>query len=114
MKLSHRFFLHDVHASRRSVESWKTHWNGTIASLQRKNGSGRPAILTRTEVQRHIAAPIRKLNRSAKKAKYTKIATAVRLKSGKQVSDRTIQRIGKEQLGGRHIKGKKRTAEECQ
>jgi hypothetical protein len=105
--------LHAVVASRQAVAQWRQQWDGTIASLQRNGGSGRPHALTPAEVQHHIAAPIRRLNRAARQVRYTKIAEQVREKTMKSVSDRTVQRVGKEELAGRKARGKKRTADEC-
>ena len=106
--------LHDVAASRSSVENWAHRWNGTIASLKHKAGAGRPRSLTPREVQQHITAPIRRSNRAARQVTYTKVAQQMRDKTGKSVSDRTVQRIGKTQLGARRTRGKKRTSEESQ
>jgi len=106
--------LHGVTASRRAVELWRKQWDGTITSLQRKPVSGRPHILSRTEVQRHIAVPIRRKNRSAQQVSYSHLVEPIQRKTGKRVSARTLQRIGKEELRGRKTRGKKRTADECQ
>jgi hypothetical protein len=104
---------HGVQGGRRTIENWFSRWNGTPASLHHKPVAGRPRILTAEEVEQHITAPIRELNRSAHKAKYTKIADGVRASTGKKVSDRTIKRIGKDELHARRTRGRKRTAEEC-
>jgi hypothetical protein len=96
------------------VRRWFQQWDGSAASLQHKKVAGRPRILTRSEVQRHIAAPIRRKNRSSRQVRYTDLVESIREKTGKQVSSRTVQRIGMEQLGGRKKKGKKRTAKESQ
>ena len=104
---------HGVQGGRRTIENWFSRWNGTAASLQHKPGAGLPHILTAEEVEQHITAPIRELNRAARQAKYTKIADEVRASTGKDVSDRTINRIGKDELHGRRTRGRKRTAEEC-
>jgi hypothetical protein len=106
--------LHDVKASRRAVELWQKQWDGTIASLQHKPVPGRPHVLTPAEVQRHIAAPIRRKNRSTQRVRYTDLVESIQHKTGKQVSPRTIQRIGKNELRGRKTRGKKRTADECE
>jgi hypothetical protein len=105
--------LHDVIVSRRSVEKWRSQWDGSIESLQHKKGAGRPSILTQREVYQYITRPIREKNRSYKQVRYTSIAENVRVKTGKMVTDRTIQLIGKKKLGAIKTKGRKRTAEEC-
>jgi transposase len=106
--------LHAVTASRKTVAEWQKRWDGTLASLQPQHITGRPHVLNRAEVQRYIATPIRRANRSAKPVRYTKVAEQVREKTGKAVSDRTVQRVGKQELGGRKTRGKKRTAEESE
>ena len=103
---------HGIHGGRQVIQKWFNQWNGTPASLQHKPGAGRPRILTLEEVEQHITTPIRELNRAARQAKYTKIADEVRASTGKSVSDRTINRIGKDELHGRRTRGRKRTAEE--
>lgn len=104
---------HAVAGGAITVKKWFARWDGSIPSLQRKEGSGRPHILTDMEVQRHITAPIRRLNRSARQVRYRKVAEAVREKTGKQISDRSVRRIGREELGAKKTRGTKRTAEEC-
>jgi hypothetical protein len=91
---------HGVLASRKTIFNWRRRWNGTPQSLERKVGSGKASILT--------------ANRSHRAASYTKIYDLVKQKTRKNLSLRTLQRIGKEQL---HIKSKatvKRTKEEGQ
>jgi hypothetical protein len=46
--------LHDIQASRRSVEKWRKIWDGTISSLQHKPATGRPRVLSKAQVRRHI------------------------------------------------------------
>lgn len=96
-----------------TVQRWYQRWDHTAASLQHKKGAGRPAILTAREVQTHITMPIRRCNRSAQRVRYSQLAEAVREKTGKQIADRTIRQIGKEQVGAKRTRGRKRTAEEC-
>lgn len=105
--------LHGVSVSRQAVEYWRREWDGTATSLQHKKVGGRPHILNRNDVYQHITRTIRRKNRSFQKVKYSAIANQVREKTGKSVSDRTIRRIGKEELGAVKTKGRKRTAEEC-
>lgn len=104
---------HSVPGGKMTVCRWHQRWNGTVASLERLKVSGRPHVLTQQEVQQHIAAPIRQLNRTHQRVRYTTIAESLREKTHKSISDRTVRRIGKEQLGARKTKGLKRTVEEC-
>jgi hypothetical protein len=106
--------LHDVVASRRSVEKWRQRWNGTISSLQHRAASGRPRVLSKAQVLRHVAAPIRNANRAARAVRYPKLLPQVRAESHSNVSLRTLQRYGRDEGGGRKTRGKKRTADECE
>jgi transposase len=104
---------HGVDGGGRTVQNWYQRWDGTAASLQQREGAGRPNILTPTEVQHNIQQPIRRSNRLAQQVKYTKIAGLVRQNTGKSVSVQTVRRIGKQQLGASQRRGQKRTAAEC-
>ena len=105
---------HSVTGGSKVIKRWYNRWNGTSNSLQHKKGAGRPRILTATEVDRHIRIPIQKANRSYRPIHYPEVEAVVKEKTGKEVSDRTIRRYGKEELGARQITGKKRTAWECE
>jgi len=61
-----------------------------------------------------VRAPILASNRKHKAVHYPAVSDLVRQKTGKEVSLRTVQRYGKEELGARQRRGKKRTAEESQ
>ena len=61
---------HAVAGGGRTIQNWFRQWNHAAASLQRKTGSGKSPTLTPTEVQRHIAAPIRRSNRTAQQVTY--------------------------------------------
>jgi transposase len=105
---------HGIRGGATELSEWHRRWDGTARSLKEKKRSGRPPLLSAVEVQRHIAAPIRRENHAARQVRYTKLAACLRERTGKNVSDRTVQRIGKEQLGAKKTRGKKRTAEERQ
>lgn len=46
------------------IRSWYAAWDGTPASLQHKGGAGRPRILSRAEVSRHVRVPLLAANRA--------------------------------------------------
>ena len=96
------------------MRRWHMQWDGTAASLQHKEGAGRPRALSRREVQQHVRSPILRANRAHKAVHYPAVADTVRQRTGKEVSLRTVRRYGKEELGARQRKGKKRTAEESE
>lgn len=105
--------LHDINVNRTTVERWKNVWDGSIQSLQHKQVSGRPRILNQREVTRYVERPLREANRSSTPIRYSSVAKSIRTKINKSISDRTVRRIGKEELGGKMGRGKKRSAEEC-
>jgi transposase len=103
---------HGVASGRKTVEKWHRRWNGSASSLQHKAVSGRPRALSKREVQQHVRMPILRANRAHKAVHYPAVAALVRQKTGKEVSLPTLRRYGKEELGARQRKGKKRTAQE--
>lgn len=96
------------------VRHWHDRWDGTPVSLQRKEGTGRVPLLSRAEVSRHVRAPILTANRAHRAISYTDLLPEVQRKTGKQLSLRTLQRTGKEELGARSKHTKKRTADESE
>jgi transposase len=105
---------HGVAGGGNTVQIWHQRWDGTAASLQRKEGGGRPRALNSREVQQHIRTPILRANRAHKVVHYTALLPPLQQKTGKEMSLRTVQRYGKEKLGARQRRGKKRTAEESE
>ena len=94
------------------VRRWHARWNGTPASLIEQHRSGRPRILSRAEVSRHVRAPLLAANRAHRAIHYTTLLPAVKQKTGKQISIQSLRRIGKEQLGAKQKRCKKRTSDE--
>ncbi len=106
--------LHGTSVSKRTIIRWFSQWDGTVSSLERKSGSGRPRILTQREVTQHIQTPIRKLNRKAQRVTYTNITQRVREQTKKDISVRTVRRIGKTELHAKMKRGVKRTSNESE
>jgi hypothetical protein len=96
-----------------TVRSWHRHWDGTPQSLMRRTGGGRPRILSRAQVARHVRLPILHANRSARAIHYPDLLPRVVGATGKQPSLRTLRRYGQQQLGARKRRTSKRTAREC-
>jgi hypothetical protein len=96
----------------RVIRRWYSQWDGTAQSLERKNGSGRPTILTSQQVNDLIRTPIRNKNRSFKPVHYTTLLPSIQQKSGTQVSIQTVRRIGRNELDAKQKRTKKRTARE--
>lgn len=107
--LARRFAVRGGHAA---ILRWHRQWDGTPQSLETKERSGRPRALSTREVQQHVRAPILRANKAHKAVHYSALLPAVRQKTGKQISIQTLRRYGKEELGVKQRKGKKRTAEE--
>lgn len=105
---------HSIAGGRKTVERWYSSWNGTPASLKHKSGAGRPRVLSKAEVSRHVRAPILAANRAHRAVHYTDLLKSAQQKTGKEVSLRSVQRYGKEELGARDKHSKKRTAQESQ
>jgi len=103
-----------VEGGKKVVQRWHQQWDGSARSLQRKEGSGRSRALSRREVQLHVRTPILRANREHKPVHYPKLLPGVRRTSGKELSLRTLQRYGKEELAAKQRRGKKRTAEESE
>jgi transposase len=96
-----------------TVRSWHSRWDGSVASLQRKAGSGRPRILSDAEVKRHIVEPIRRSNRQRKPVHYQPVRARLIADTGKQPSERTVRRYGHD-AAVKNQRTKKRTAKERQ
>src|SRR5271156_2940621 len=105
---------HGVNGGGRTIQNWYQRWEGIIASLQHRTGAGRLRILTPEEVEHNVEQPIREANRRAQQVRYAQITEHVREDTGKSVSDRTVRRIGEDELGGKLKRGQKRTAAEWQ
>lgn len=103
---------HSIKGGERTIRNWINKWDGTPQSLERKKGSGRHRLLTRTQVYRCISQPIIRKNRRHRPIHYTQLLLSVREKTHHtDISLRTIQREGK-QLKVKMGRGIKRTAVE--
>jgi transposase len=96
-----------------TVRSWHSRWDGSIDSLQRKPGGGRPPILSEQQVQRHIVQPIRRSNRQHKAVHYAPLRAQLIAATQQQPSLRTVQRYGHD-AEVKERRTKKRTAKERQ
>ena len=96
----------------RTIQRWHAEWDRTPQSLERREGSGRAPILTPAEVGRYIRAPILAANHAYHAIHYTEVHDQIEEKTGKSISLPTVQRFGKEQLGGHNRHTHKRTEQE--
>jgi transposase len=83
----------------RTVKDWYDRWDGTVESMKRKPGSGRPMLLSEEEIHQHITTPIRKKNRSSRPVRYRDVLQPLCENTGKSPSLRTVRRYGKENAG---------------
>lgn len=116
---NHRSFAalaarHAVPGGKQTVQRWHASWDGTPRSLERKQGTGRARVLSRAQVSRHVRAPILAANRAHRAIHYTDLLPRVRAATGSQLSLRSLQRYGKEELGARDKHSKKKTAAESE
>jgi hypothetical protein len=105
---------HAVKGGREVVREWHRRWDGSVASLERKAGSGKARALSRAQVSRHVRAPILAANRAHRAVSSTRLLPEVHRKTRKQLSIQTLRRYGKEQLGVKFKHRIKRTREERQ
>jgi hypothetical protein len=98
----------------KTLQRWHQQWDGTALSLNIKARPGRPRILSSRQVQQHVRAPILAANRSRMAVSYTRLLPTVRQKTGKRLSIQTLRRYGKQMLGVKKRRTKKRTEKECE
>lgn len=105
---------HSISGGSQTLEKWFQRWNGTVESLTRRSGSGRPRALTTTQVQRYIRQPVLQANRAHRAIHYPDLMPRLRQQTRQSVSLRTVQRYGRNELKIRDKKGIKRQASECE
>lgn len=97
-----------------TIRKWHNKWDGTPKSLERKKGSGRPRLLSRSQVWRYISQPIIKKNRQHRPIHYTQLLPSIQAKTNHpNISLRTIQREGNE-VRIKKKRGIKRSSQESQ
>ena len=94
------------------MRNWLRRWDGSAASLEAQPRTGRPRVLSRAEVSRHVRAPILAANRAHRAISYTDLLPRVQAATGKQLALRTLQDYGRQELGAKQKRGVKRTADE--
>jgi len=105
---------HSVSGGSRTVSRWHQRWNGSAASLQEQQRSGRPRKLNSRQVQQHVRRPILAANRKHRPVSYTQLLPSVQAATATQLSLRTLRRYGKEELRVKSKATKKRTAVESE
>jgi len=105
---------HGIAGGKSTLSRWLARWDGTPRSLQEQQRSGRPRTLSSAQVSRHIRAPILAANRAHRAVSYTQLLPSVQAKTGKELSLRTLQHYGRQELGAKQKHTKKRTAAESE
>lgn len=100
---------YNIKGGGRVVQNWYHQWTGFPKSLERKRGSGRRTVLTSKQVKDLIQIPIRNKNRASIPVHYPEIQSSIVEKTGKNISLRTVQNIGHQQLGAKQKRTNKRT-----
>ena len=103
---------HEIKGGRKEISRWLEKWDGTVNSLMEEGGRGRHPILSEAEMEKYILKPIEKENDEHTAIHYPSITRTITTKTGKNISLRTVQRLGKEQLSVKNKHTKKRTANE--
>jgi hypothetical protein len=104
---------YDIAGGRRVVRSWYGRWDGTPQSLERREGSGRPTILSPTQIHRHIGIPIKRSNAQHHAIHYNELYASINAKTGKEVSPSTVRRYGYEREGIRRRTSTSKETNEC-
>jgi hypothetical protein len=85
-----------------------------VAVVAAQEWRGQTTHTHTSEISRHVRAPILAANRAHKAVSYTTLLPSVGLKTRKQVTLRTLQRAGKEQLAVNSRTTRKRTRDESE
>jgi transposase len=95
-----------------AIRRWYKKWDGTKESLEKDSGGDRRSILSEKEKKTLISGFI---NKKAKKdaADYREVHENVESKTGKKISVKSVQRLGKE-LGSTSKRTKRKTPYEGQ
>jgi hypothetical protein len=104
---------HGIVGGKRTVQRWHQRWKKNPVSLEHRKGAGRPRVLSKLQVTRHVVPPIRNANRAARAIRYPQLLPRVQAATGTDVSLSTLKRYAKEEKGAKMTRGKKRTADEC-
>lgn len=105
---------HAIAGGARTVQRWHKRWDHTVASLEEQPRTGRPRLLSTAQVRRHVRPPILAANRAHRVIHYPELLPRVQAATGSELSVRSLRRYGKEELGAKQKRSKKRTAAESE
>jgi hypothetical protein len=103
---------HGVRGGRATVHGWYRRWDGTAASLEEKSRPGRPRLLSTAQVRRHLQPRVRAANRQHRAIHYPDLLPALINQTHTSLSLRTLRRYGRQELGIKQRRCKKRTLDE--
>ena len=81
---------HGVKGGKQTLYRWHRQWDGTVQSLERKEVAGRPRVLSRAQVSRHIKPRILSANRHSSAIRYTDVLPLVQRSTGTNVSIQSL------------------------
>jgi hypothetical protein len=98
----------------RTIQRWYERWDGTVQSLTTAPRTGRPKVLSRIEINRHIRTFIRYKNRTHHPIHYPTVRQRIIRLTGKSPSPRTVRRYGNKICGIKLKRTISRTPVECE
>jgi transposase len=104
---------YEIAGGGKTIQRWYQQWDGTVESLKKKPGAGRPRLLEEAEITQHISIPIKRKNRRSQPIHYTDILRPLQEQTQKKISLRTVQRYGKENAEINSKRTIKKTKWEC-
>jgi hypothetical protein len=81
---------HGIAGGKSTIIRWYKQWDRTPQSLEHHKGAGRPRLLTRAQVTRHVRVPILAANRAHRPVHYTSLLANLKQKTRKNVSIQTF------------------------
>jgi transposase len=91
---------YSIQGGKSVVCRWYAQWNGTVESLEEKKHTGRKHKLSEEDTQQLIEQPVEEALQKKQKINYSDIHQKIQSKPAhSDISLRTVQRIGKRELG---------------
>jgi transposase len=86
---------YNIKGGNQLIQLWYNQWNGTPQSLEKHTTSHKKRKLNERDVHKYITRHVVKMNEGGEAVDYTGVKKNVKLKKGKSIPLRTIQRYGK-------------------
>lgn len=110
-RLAERFC---VNGGRKTIERWAHRYDGTLDSLERKQGSGGHSLLNPQDVVKYVDEPLRQANQSHVRVHYPELVKNFEAETGKKIALSTMQRYGHDLVGARQERVSEKTTWECE